>query len=180
MSQVCTTYLEMRSPGELRPKRCLDERFWIGEAVVRQWQVNQFLYAAVGTAWSWNDKRNWSGAQWQRYVESPDLRTFCAYYDGAPAGYYELRQHEQAEVEIVYFGLLPAFIGKGFGGALLTSAIEEGWKIASERVWVHTCTQDHPAALANYKARGMQVYKVEPLKVGGGGADSSMKQSSWQ
>ncbi len=64
-----------------------------------------------------------------------------------------------------YFGLLPEFIGRGLGGALLTSAIEEGWSprggIAPTRVWVHTCNRDHPQALANYQARGMVVYKIE-------------------
>jgi hypothetical protein len=29
------------------------------------------------------------------------------------------------------------------------------------RVWVHTCTRDHPGALANYQARGMVIYKQE-------------------
>src|SRR5687767_12932841 len=125
MSSALTTYLEMRSRHELRPKRCADERFWIDEAKVRQWQVNRFLYFAVGAAWAWNDKRVWTDEQWQHYVDSPHLRTFGAYYDGAPAGYYELRHDDESGVEIAYFGLLPAFIGRGFGGALLTNAIEK-------------------------------------------------------
>jgi GNAT superfamily N-acetyltransferase len=57
--------------------------------------------------------------------------------------------------------LLPEFIGRGLGGALLTSAIDEAWRLSPKRVWVHTCTLDHPQALANYQARGMVVYKVE-------------------
>ena len=161
MSQVVTTYLEMRSPDELRSKRCKDDRFWIGEATVPQWQLNRFLYFVVGDGWTWTDKRPWSDEQWRDYAESERLRTFCAYYDGAPAGYYELRRDEEGGVEIAYFGLLPAFIGRGFGGALLTSAIEEAWRMSPSRVWVHTCTLDHPAALANYQARGMRIYKVE-------------------
>jgi GNAT superfamily N-acetyltransferase len=57
--------------------------------------------------------------------------------------------------------LLPAFVGRGLGGALLTSALEDAWKMQPPRVWVHTCTLDHPAALANYQARGMKIYKTE-------------------
>jgi hypothetical protein len=41
------------------------------------------------------------------------------------------------------------------------SYVEEAWKLGQNRVWVHTCTLDHDAALANYKARGMVVYKTE-------------------
>jgi hypothetical protein len=33
------------------------------------------------------------------------------------------------------------------------------------RVWVHTCTLDGPAALANYQARGMTVYRTEDAEV---------------
>jgi GNAT superfamily N-acetyltransferase len=72
-------------------------------------------------------------------------------------------QINQSEVEIAYFGLLSEFIGRGLGGDLLTSAIENvwAWSPAPIRVWVHTCNRDHPGALNNYKARGFCVYKVE-------------------
>jgi GNAT superfamily N-acetyltransferase len=93
------------------------------------------------------------------------LRTFAGYYDDALVGYYELRRDREGGIEIAYFGLLPEWIGRGLGGALLTSAIEEAWArpggIVPTRVWVHTCNCDHPQALANYQARGMIVYKVE-------------------
>ncbi|MBI4664755.1 MAG: GNAT family N-acetyltransferase [Verrucomicrobia bacterium] len=161
MPTVTTTFLEMRSFEELRPKRSADDKFWIGEATTPQWPFNRFLYLTVGGAWAWNDKREWTDEQWRSYVESDRLRTFVAYHDASPAGYYELRRDDEAGVEIAYFGLLPAFIGRGFGGALLTNALEEAWKMAPIRVWVHTCTLDHPAALANYLARGMRIYKVE-------------------
>ncbi|MEI6536881.1 MAG: GNAT family N-acetyltransferase [Verrucomicrobiaceae bacterium] len=151
----------MRSPGELRPKRSSDEHFRIFECTVPQWQFNRFLYLTVGEAWAWNDKRGWPDEKWRDYVGSGGVRTFAAYYDGSPAGYYELHRSETAEVEIGYIGLLPAFFGRGFGGALLTSAIEEAWRMQPERVWVHTCTLDHPAALQNYEARGMKVWKTE-------------------
>ena len=162
MSSSSITYLEMHSPHALRPKRCADDGFWIGEATVRQWQVNRFLYLSIGSDWSWNDKRRWSDDEWKAYVEAPGLRTFCAYADGAPAGYYELHYAEETGVEIAYFGLFPAFVGRGLGGALLTHALEEAWKMSPRRVWVHTCALDHPAAIANYQARGMEIYKVEP------------------
>ena len=164
---IVTTYLEMDSPDQLRPKRCADERFQIREKKERDWRFNRDLYLAVGQLWSWNDKRVWSDEQWKEYGLAPELRTFAAYYDNSLAGYYELRRDHEGGVEIAYFGLLPEFTGRGLGGALLTSAIEEAWSperirgITPKRVWVHTCTRDHPQALANYQARGLVIYKVE-------------------
>lgn len=159
---LITTYLEMHSPEQLRPPRCSREDFQIREQTRRDWQFNRDLYLAVGQHWSWSDKRTWSDEQWQEYALAPELRTFGAYLGDALAGYYELRRDKEGGVEIAYFGLLPQFIGRGLGGALLTSAIEQAWQISPSvaRVWVHTCSLDHPRALANYQARGMSIYKV--------------------
>ena len=162
MSGPTITYLEMFRAEEVRPKPCDDPRFRILECTTPQWEFNRFLYWTVGEPWNWRDKRSWSDDQWRAHAEAPNLRTFAAYFDGSPAGYYELgTDGSPAEVEIVYFGLLPAFVGRGFGGALLTSALEEAWKASPARVWVHTCTDDHPAALHNYLARGLKIYKTE-------------------
>ena len=165
VTTVTTTYLEMHSPDELRPKRCHDPRFRVDEATTPQWQFNRFLYCAVGEHWRWVEKRSWTEQQWRNYVESDRLRTFAAYYDGSPAGYYELRRDDEKGVQIEYFGLLPDFVGRGLGGALLTSALEIAWAMKPARVWVHTCTLDHPAALANYQARGMKIYRVERKEI---------------
>ncbi|MFO1501354.1 MAG: GNAT family N-acetyltransferase [Verrucomicrobiota bacterium] len=151
----------MLARTELRPKDCRDPRFRVAETIVRHWQFNRFMYALVGGDWAWTDKQYWSDEQWRRYVEDERLRTFAAYYDGTPAGYYELRRDPEGGIEIAYFGLCPDFVGRGLGGSLLTSALHEAWRMSPPRVWVHTCTLDHPAALRNYQARGMTVYRVE-------------------
>jgi GNAT superfamily N-acetyltransferase len=157
---LITTYLEMRLPEQLRPKRA-DARFQIREESERDWHFSRDLYFRVGERWRWIDKRPWTDAQWKEYAAAPELRTFAAYYDDALAGYYELRRDAEGGVEIAYLGLLPEFVGGGLGGALLTSAIEEAWQMSPRRVWVHTCNRDHPQALANYQARGMLVFKIE-------------------
>jgi GNAT superfamily N-acetyltransferase len=162
---VTVTYLEMHSPAGLRPKPPADPRFRVAEATVKQWEFNRFLYLLVGRDWSWNDKRNWTEGQWRAYAESDDLRTFAGFIDGSVAGYYELRLDKAGGVEVAIFGLAPRFVGKGLGGALLTSALEQAWLSRPSRVWLHTCSLDHPAALPNYLARGMAVYRVETVNV---------------
>lgn len=155
-------YLEMHSPEELRPslpKSVIDIR----ECTVRQHQYNRFLYQFVGEKWLWTDKLSWSDDEWREYVANDNLRTWVAYKEGAIAGYFELLR-ESDEVEIIYFGLTEAFIGRGLGGYLLSEAIRKAWDWhGTRRVWVHTCTLDHPSALKNYQARGMTIYKEESL-----------------
>ena len=159
---LITTYLEIGSADQLRPKRA-DSQFLIREETERDWRLNRDLYFRVGEQWDWIDKRSWTDDRWREYATAPELRTFAGYYNDALAGYYELRRDGEGGIEIAYFGLLPDWIGRGLGGALLTSAIEEAWQMEPNptRVWVHTCNRDHPQALANYQARGMVVYKVE-------------------
>ncbi len=157
---VIITYLEMTSQAEFRPRPCVDDSFCVREVRVCQWKLNRFLYELVGADWQWRGKFPWADAQWCEYAEAESLRTFVGYHGGSIAGYFELEKQPEDNVQIVYFGIAPQFIGRGFGGALLTSAIEEAWNWGARRVWVHTCTLDHPAALANYQARGMRIFKT--------------------
>jgi len=161
MEEVTTYYLEMKTAFSLRSKED-SAGLEIHECEIKKFQLNRFLYHFVGEAWEWTDNLFWSDEQWKAYAENDNLRTWVAYYKGSPAGYYELQQQEGGDVEIAYFGLAPHFIGRGFGGYLLSHAVKAGWGWeGTRRVWVHTCTLDHPGALQNYKARGFEIYRVE-------------------
>ncbi|AJQ97166.1 GNAT family N-acetyltransferase [Gynuella sunshinyii] len=159
MSKSYTTYyLEMHSPSELRRKPAADG-LQLQEIVKPQFQFNRFLYQLVGEPWQWTDNLAWSDEQWRAYVTDNHLRTWVAYYQGAVAGYFELQKQSQ-DTQIMYFGLAPDFLDHGFGGDMLSRAIEHAWNWSdTRRVWVHTCTLDHPHALNNYLARGFSIYK---------------------
>jgi GNAT superfamily N-acetyltransferase len=84
----------------------------------------------------------------------------------AVAGYYELRRvAEDGSVEIAYFGIVPGEYGRGLGKHLLSCAVRDAWALRPRRVWLHTCTLDHPSALPNYIARGFIPYKTETYEV---------------
>lgn len=154
-------YLEMKDPSALRPAAVPALGLQVARMSVKQWEVNRFLYQWVGGAWRWTDRLIWTPEQWQACIGDPGLHTWLATSGGSLAGYYELRQ-EGGEVEILYFGLCPGFLGQGLGGHLLTHAIRSAWELNPTRVWVHTCDQDHPAALQNYQSRGMTLYRTDP------------------
>jgi len=155
---VITTYLEITNRREIRSGRPPGIAFTILRVSIPTPDLNRFLYIAVGGTWAWRDRLEWDAVRWRQYVQRPELETWVLYVRGTPAGYAELERQGDA-VEIVYFGLLPDFIGLGLGGALLTTAVERGFDLGARRVWVHTCTLDHPQALANYVARGMRPYR---------------------
>ena len=66
---------------------------------------------------------------------------------------------------MAYFGLAPGSIGRGMGKHLLSCAVRDAWALGPSRVWLHTCTLDHPNALPNYRARGFVPYKSEQYEV---------------
>jgi GNAT superfamily N-acetyltransferase len=68
-------------------------------------------------------------------------------------------------VEIAYFGLLKHFHGRGLGGHFLTQAAQTAWESGAKRVWLHTNTMDHRAALPNYLKRGFKVFKTEDFLI---------------
>ncbi|MCV2402401.1 GNAT family N-acetyltransferase [Marinomonas sp. C2222] len=161
MTAVTTYYLEMNSPSELIEKTN-SKGLNLLEVRVDQFEFNRFLYQYIGGPWEWTDKLSLPDDEWKQYVENPNLRTWVAYFDGAIAGYFELLATDDGDTEIAYFGLSSPFIGRGFGGYLLSEAIKCAWQMPStRRVFVHTCTLDHESALRNYQARGLKIYKEE-------------------
>ncbi len=121
-------------------------------------ELSQFFYRIVGARWYWTDRLSWTDEQWMAWVDRPEHHLVSAWSEGAPAGYFELEVQAPSSVELVYFGLVPEFIGHGLGGWLLSEAIEMAWGlVGTERVWLHTCSLDGPRAMANYKARGFTV-----------------------
>ena len=81
-------------------------------------------------------------------------------------GFFELLNNPHlSETEITYFGLLEEYIGRGIGGYALSVAIRKSFEKDIKRVWLHTCTLDHPNALKNYIARGMTVFKKENINI---------------
>ncbi len=155
-------YLEMRSASDLNEKPGVPG-LKINARIDKDFQFNKDLYRLVGAQWQWNDKLDWPDEQWKAYAEAGNLRTWVAYFEDTLAGYFELHKQAGDQVEIAYFGLLPQFIGRGLGGCLLSRAIRSAWSLGAARVWVHTCSLDHPGALGNYQARGMQVFKTETV-----------------
>lgn len=159
--RVKRTYLEMRSPGELRPATAPRPAPAIERLEECTISLFRFLYQEVGQAYHWTDRLSWSDETVRDYLATPGVSIWLMSWQGAPAGYFEMREHEDRSVEIAYFGLLPNFVGRGWGKHLLTRAVESAWQLGASRVWLHTCTLDHPAALPNYLKRGFRPVREE-------------------
>jgi GNAT superfamily N-acetyltransferase len=167
--EVTTWHLEQTDPGDLRPARPPRLGVEIVRAEVASPEFARFLYTAVGGDWHWTDRLAWTPDEWTAWLDRPGLETWVAWHRGTPAGYVQLEAQPEGVVEIAYFGLLPFAVGQGVGGHLLACGTARAWDLAprwpgrepTRRVWVHTCSLDGPAALANYQARGFRIFRTE-------------------
>jgi len=158
---VTTWYLEMLHSEQLRPAFLDNPQLVVMQAEVPCPELNRFLYTSVGGDWYWLDRLNWTYSRWLDYLKRLEVQTWIAYVSGTPAGYIELESQPDNNVEVSYFGILPQFTGQRVGGHLLSVGVQQAWAMGAQRVWVHTCSLDGPYALANYRARGFQLYKEE-------------------
>lgn len=158
IERTITYYLEMLDKSEFKPKEGFKEKIEIkpiSNDIFQQWM----LFVGVGLPWRWYSRMGWSPDEWNNYFENNDSRAFLAFRENQLIGYFELLFGVQNEVEITFFGLFPRHIGAGYGGYLLSHAIETAWNSGVSKVWLHTCTSDHKSALSNYIARGFKIVK---------------------
>jgi GNAT superfamily N-acetyltransferase len=157
---VVTTYLEMLQPPAAlppeAPPHCRVEQ--VREPLV---SFYRYLYDTVGGPWLWIDRRRMSDAELGVIIRDPGVEIYLLSVRGQPAGFCELDCRNPAEVELAYFGLIPEFIGRGLGPYLLRYAIDRAWRTQPQRVWVHTCSLDHPKALETYRRAGFAIYHPE-------------------
>jgi GNAT superfamily N-acetyltransferase len=164
--RVTRTYLELTEPGQLRPAGSAVPDITIAQVADPPAALYRECYRTVGAAYHWRDRWDWTDAEIAAHLADPGITLHVARRGAALAGYYELRRvAEDASVEVAYFGLVPGEMGRGLGGHLLTCAVRDAWALGPRRVWLHTCTLDHPHALPNYLARGFRPYKTEQYEV---------------
>jgi ribosomal protein S18 acetylase RimI-like enzyme len=125
----------------------------------------RYLYTEVGRPYHWVDRLAWTDEEVAAYLSDPAFELWVLRVNGEAGGYFELLQHADGAVEIAYFGLLPAFVGRGLGKFLLTQAVQRAWARGAARVWLHTSSLDHSSALPNYLARGFSIWKQETYEV---------------
>ena len=162
---VKRNFLELKNINDLIKKDKPEDNYSV-EKTKPDFQLNKFFYKQIGKKYRWTDRLIWTDLQWSNYVSNKNLETYVIKNDKDLVGYFELIYHpEKNEMELAYLGLFEDYFGKGVGGYALTTAIVKSFEKKINRIWVHTCTLDHPNAIKNYLARGMKIFKEENLNI---------------
>jgi len=151
------TYLEMLEPPVAldisRPTlqlRCL------AEPTTDQYRA---LFRRVGSPWLWFSRLVMADADLDAIIRDCGVELFEVAAVEAVVGMLELDFRKPGECELAFIGLVPELAGQGHGKWLLAEAVDRAWRDGVQRVHVHTCSLDHPAALSAYRRTGFTPYK---------------------
>ena len=161
------TCLEMRSPPAARPARPGDVDFDL-----QPWHPSlpefRDLFRRVGQDWLWYSRLIMADEKLRAIIDHADVDLYRLSEHGEVLGLLELDFRDPGQCELYFFGLVPQAIGKGAGRYLVDRGIALAWnrgpddkgvgKAPIQRLWVHTCTFDHPSALGFYQKAGFKPY----------------------
>lgn len=165
------TSLEIRMRPRPRPLPASPLRLipWRAPAA----EAYRTLFRRVGSRWLWFSRLMLDDAALSAILLDPAVAIYAvADPGGVEVGMLELDFRVAGECEIAFFGLVPELAGKGHGDWLMAQALALGSREDVARMWVHTCTLDHPAALGFYRRHGFTPFAraietfADPRRIG--------------
>jgi GNAT superfamily N-acetyltransferase len=150
------TYLEREPPAETAPAPA---GFSIRHVARPGLAWYRDLYRRIGEDWLWFSRAIASDARLTAILADPGTFVLALEQDGHATGLAELSFAKPGEVEIVMFGVVPEATGTGAAKALMAAALNATMRAGIRRVWLHTCSFDHPAAVRFYGGRGFRPFK---------------------
>ena len=117
------------------------------------------LYRRIGEQWLWFSRIRMPDVELAAIIHAPQVEVYALEHEGRDEGLLELDFREGGQCELAFFGVTEKLIGGGAGRWLMNRSLELAWSRPIGRVWVHTCTSDHPAALAFYQRSGFRPFQ---------------------
>jgi GNAT superfamily N-acetyltransferase len=116
------------------------------------------LFRAVGQDLLWFSRLLMTDEKLLEILSNPETHSFTLKRGEDIIGILELSFRDAPECELSFFGLVPSEVGNGTGRALIDEAIRRAFQKSISRMWLSTCTLDHPKALAFYRKAGFIPY----------------------
>ncbi len=159
--ETTVTFLEMTNEPKVASLIQPSHRVAILRAENPTLHFYRYLYDTVGGPYKWISRKILSDDELIAIIHHERVDIYVLHVNGVPAGFAEIDSRNRPEIDISFFGLVPEFIGKGFGAFFLQNILRMIWAKEPERVTVETCTLDHPKALTLYQRMGFEPYAQE-------------------
>lgn len=153
MLATVVTSLEMVTKP--KPKPAAPSPFRLNRWKAPSPEKYRALFRRIGEPWLWFSRLVMSDAELEAIIHDSAIEIYAVTDPrGIEIGMLELDFRTAGQMEIAFFGLVPELNGKGHGHWLMGQALALGWRPGIGRVWLHTCTLDHPGALGFYRKNG--------------------------
>lgn len=153
------TCLEMTARPELRPAHGA-EAFTLERMGASDTERFRALFREIGRDIMWFSRLIMPEEQLAAIIGHDSVECFALVQGGRDIGLLELDFREAGQCELSFFGVVPSAVGGGAGRFLMNEALRRGWDRPISRMWVHTCSFDHPKALPFYQRSGFRPYQV--------------------
>ena len=117
------------------------------------------LYFRIGADWLWTSRLEMTSDKLCATIHDAQVEVFAWERAGVAIGLVELDFRVERACELAFFGVVAREIGQGLGRMAMNHAIAQAWSRPIDRFWVHTCTLDHPGALAFYMRSGFKPFR---------------------
>lgn len=155
------THLEMIRPPIARSTPQMSASLTLRRLGAADLDDYRALFRAVGEEWLWFSRLRMDASTLAAILTDADVEAYAVHDGAEPVGLLELDFRVAHECELAFFGLVASHTGQGVGTRLMHEALTRAWRDDVARVHVHTCTLDHPAAVAFYVRSGFTPYKRE-------------------
>jgi ribosomal protein S18 acetylase RimI-like enzyme len=161
---VRVSYLELRAPPAPEAAAAVAASVALERLSSAEYLA---LYRRVGGPVRWDQRLLMPLNELEALLAGDDLRTYVLRSPAGEAiGLCEFDRSGFPDIELKNFGVVPESQGRGLGRRLLAAALAQEWRADLQRIWLHTDSWDHPAALHLYSSLGFRVFEEREKAVG--------------
>lgn len=158
MLAAIVTSLDMRVPPVRREDAPGSDGFSLQPLAERSIAYYRDLFRAVGADWLWTSRLVMPDTDLQAILDHPAVHIFELQTGHNGRGILELDFRVAGECELAFLGVTRALVGTGAGRFMMNRAIAMAFTQPIHRLWLHTCTLDHPGAVTFYERSGFRAY----------------------
>ena len=156
--RAVVTHLEMLPPYRLSPSFDMEPGYSFSHIENVAIADYRQIYNEIGMDWHWVNRRHMSDGDLSAIIHKPTTEVFFLKQNNRIIGFTEFNLAPFPDVEIVFVGLVSEFIGHGLGKAILSAGLDYLYSKNPQRIYIQTCSLDHPNAISMYQRFGFKAF----------------------
>ncbi|UXM94014.1 GNAT family N-acetyltransferase [Bartonella sp. HY329] len=159
------THLEMQARNNNQVPLPIGMALAIMKAELCPPHFYRYLYREIGKEHHWSVRRKLKDQQIKDIIQSDQTVIYILYISGCPAGFAELNLRNMPIAEVLYFGLIKEYQGRGLSRFFLNEVLSSAWDLDPKKLIIQTNTLDSPRALQLYQKLGFEPVSTSDVMI---------------